>query len=118
MMKKLVALMLISLTLTACGGESSVHVAPAPEVAAFLTIENEEPNEIDVYLDFQYVGTVLPFETASFFVEPGEYDLSIDFTDDADGPIYYTNVFLTTDTEVYVEVNSSLIGLLIDLIFE
>lgn len=114
----LAALAILTLSLSACSGSSGSHQLDAFVVPATLTVDNSEPEEIDVYLDYAYVGTVFPYERVSFIVNPGSYRLSLDFIGDNEGLIDYTRVSMSSDTEVIVEVDRGLIGFLIDLIFD
>ena len=118
MLKRIAALCLISTALTVTGCSNSGHGSPPPQIAAQLTVENTEFDDVDVFLDGLYVGTVAANATASFSVFPGDYDLDIDFVDDGEGALEYARVRLVKDVETTITIERSLIGLLLDLIFE
>ncbi|MDF1660896.1 MAG: hypothetical protein P1V97_03960 [Planctomycetota bacterium] len=116
MLKRIAALSLITSALVLGGCSNSGHGSPPPEIAAQLTIENFENEDVDIFLDGGYVGTVAANADVSFAVFPGVYDLDIDFVGDGEGPIAYSRVELDQDVETIVSIERSLIGLLIDIL--
>jgi hypothetical protein len=118
MLKRIATLCLLTsaLTLSACSNSS--HGTPPPEIAAQLTVDNNEFEDVDIFLDGEYVGTVLGNTRVSFSVFPGDYELDIDFVDDGQGPISYSQVRLTQDLETRVTIERSLIETLFDILIE
>ena len=110
--------LMISLGSTGCGSRSSRHASPPPVIAAFLTVENNDPDDIEVYLDFELVGIVPGYSTTTFATFPGDYELSIDVIGDGEGPTLFTNVRLRQQAETYVEFSVTLFDVFIDIVFE
>ena len=111
------ALALLTLTFATGCGHRSRHHAPAIEVAAFLTVANDDHRDIEVLLDGAYVGFVRADEVATFPVFPGTYALDIDVIGDGEPPLAYGSVALFEQEETFVEFRLSLLSLVIDVIF-
>lgn len=114
--RMLVLSLLLTAALVGCSKSRSNRLTVPPQAAGILTVENFEPAPIQVYVDYQFVGTVDGFATDSFLVDPGQYTLSIDELGDGLGIFDYTTVILGSDQETIVTYDDDLFDIVIDII--
>lgn len=116
MIKKMALVALLAVALVGCSDSSRRAFVPVA-VGAELTVENIESQPVDIYLDLAYVGTVEPFTTTTFVVNPGFYNLSLDVIGDGEAPFGFIDVNLTPDTELFVSITGSLFDVVINILF-